>query len=144
MDFQHLMNLFAVAMVSLLAAISPGPDFAIVVRNSLVYSRKSGFWTVCGVGVGLIAHLFYTVVGIALLVQQSPVAYACMKYVGVSYLFYLGVSCIVGSFKKGNSVELDATKAIEDISPWKAFQEGFFTNLLNPKAMLFFLSLFSQ
>lgn len=51
-------NLLAVAAVSLLAAVSPGPDFCIVVRNSLSYSRKAGFWTAFGVSLALVVHLY--------------------------------------------------------------------------------------
>lgn len=139
-----LSSLFAVAAVSLLAAISPGPDFFIVLKNSLSYSRRLGFFTSWGVALALIVHLAYTLVGIGVLIAESPLIYSFIKYVGVGYLFYLGLTSVISSFKKQTSLELDYTKAVNPISPYKAFSQGFLTNLLNPKAALFYVSLFSQ
>jgi len=80
-------NLLAVAVISLFAAISPGPDFFIVLRNSLSYSRKAGFLTALGVSLALIVHLTYTLVGLGVLIAESPVLYSLLKYTGVAYLF---------------------------------------------------------
>jgi RhtB (resistance to homoserine/threonine) family protein len=139
-----LSSLLAVAVVSLLAAISPGPDFFIVLKNSLSYSRRAGFLTACGVALALFFHLFYTVVGIGVLIAESPFIYALMKYVGVAYLFYLGLSSLMASFKKPSSLDLDYTQSTQQISSKTALLQGFLTNLLNLKAALFFISLFSQ
>lgn len=137
-------SLLAVAAVSLLAAISPGPDFFIVLRNSLSYSRKAGLLTACGVSLALIVHLFYTLVGIGVLIAESPFFYSLLKYTGVAYLFYIGLNGLISSFKKTPSLDIDYTKSSAQISLSEAFMQGFLTNLLNPKAALFFISLFSQ
>jgi RhtB (resistance to homoserine/threonine) family protein len=137
-------NMLAVAVVSLLAAISPGPDFFVVLRNSLVYSRRSGFMTTFGVVTALIAHLTYTLVGIGMLIAESPFIYAVIKYVGVAYLFYLGSKGLISSFKKSTPLELEYAHAKVDLPARTAFTQGFLTNLLNPKCALFFVSLFSQ
>lgn len=144
MDAQNLRDLLVIGSVSLLAAISPGPDFLIVVRNNLVYSRRSGYFTALGVSLALIIHLFYTLVGIGVLIAESPLIYNLIKYAGILYLFYLGVTSIYSSFKKTEELGLKYTKAEKDLLPLKAIQQGFFTNLLNPKCALFFISLFSQ
>ncbi len=83
-------SMLAVAVVSLLGAISPGPDFFIVLRNSLVYSRKNGLMTACGVSVALFAHLTYTFVGIAVLIKESPFTYSLLTTIGAVYLLYIG------------------------------------------------------
>lgn len=137
-------NLLAVAVVSLLAAISPGPDFFIVLRNSLSYSRKSGLLTAFGVSLALIVHLSYTLVGLGVLIAESPFLYTLLKYVGVGYLFYIGSSGLISSFRNSKGVDLEYTKSINEISSFKALRQGFLTNLLNPKAAIFFISLFSQ
>ena len=93
-----LASLFAVAIVSLLAAVSPGPDFFVVLRNSLSYSRKAGLLTALGVSLALTVHLFYTLVGIGVLIAESPFLYSLLKYVGVGYLFYIGLSSLISSF----------------------------------------------
>ena len=139
-----ILNLSAIASISLLAAVSPGPDFFIVVKNSLSYSRKSGLMTALGVSLALIFHLAYTLVGLAVLVAESPRAYTFIKYVGVCYLFYLGISSIIASFKKVASLDLEPSKLINQQSNMKSLRQGFLTNLLNPKAAVFFISLFSQ
>jgi len=137
-------SFLAVALVSLIAAISPGPDFFIVFRNSLVYSRKAGFLTAFGVSTAIIVHLSYTLVGIGILIAESPFLYAILKYSGVTYLFYIGLKGIISSFKPSSSVVVDYKHSLNDISALTAFMQGFWTNLLNPKAAIFFISLFSQ
>lgn len=137
----HLSQLIAVAVVSLVAAISPGPDFFIVLKNSLSYSRRAGLFTTLGVAVALTFHLTYTLVGIGVLIAESPLFYTGLKYIGVAYLFYLGVSSLISSFK---NTYPDVEYAHSTCTPFSAFSQGFLTNLLNPKAAFFFISLFSQ
>jgi RhtB (resistance to homoserine/threonine) family protein len=144
MDMQNISNLLLVALVSLLAAISPGPDFLIVVRNNLVYSRKVGFLTSLGVSIALIIHLSYTLIGIGVLIAESVFLYNLIKYAGVLYLFYLGVSSVRASFKVSNQMDLQYARAKEELSTITAIKQGFLTNLLNPKCAMFFVSLFSQ
>lgn len=137
-------DLLAVAAVSLLAAVSPGPDFAIVLRNSLSYSRGAGLLTALGVSLALIVHLSYTLIGLGVLIAESPFLYTLIKYTGVAYLFYLGLSGLISSFKQPSALDVKATHFLNKISPFKALSQGFLTNLLNPKAAMFFISLFSQ
>lgn len=137
-------SLLTVALVSLIAAISPGPDFCIVLKNSLSHSRKAGFLTALGVSAALIIHLTYTLLGIGIVIAESPFFYAVIKYAGVGYLFYIGLSSIISSFKKMPSIKLDIVRSELRMSSWNAFWQGFLTNLLNPKAAIFFISLFSQ
>ena len=138
---ETILNLSAVALVSLVAAISPGPDFFIVLKNSLS-SRKAGLFTALGVSLALIFHLTYTLIGIGVLIAENPFIYSLIKYIGVGYLFYLGFSSWKSSFKI--SSQLDLTAKTDSMIPSAALKQGFFTNLLNPKCALFFISLFSQ
>lgn len=140
----HFASLATVAIVSLIAAISPGPDFFIVLRNSLSYSRKAGLLTALGVSLALIIHLTYTMVGIGVLIAESQLAYNIIKYVGVIYLLYLGFSSLKSSFKKASEINLHYAKDNLQISSTTALSQGFLTNVLNPKCALFFISLFSQ
>jgi RhtB (resistance to homoserine/threonine) family protein len=140
----HLTSLLAVAVVSLIAAISPGPDFFIVLKNSLSYSRKAGVLTALGVSVALVFHLSYTIMGIGIILAESPFIYNLIKYTGVAYLFYIGLNSWISSFKSSPSLDLAQAKLLKDLSSTGAFRQGFLTNLLNPKAAIFFISLFSQ
>ncbi|CAB3939960.1 hypothetical membrane protein [Pseudomonas knackmussii B13] len=64
-------ELIAVVTITLLAVISPGPDFATVTRNSLMLSRRAGVLTALGIGLGILVHITYTLIGVGLLIQQS-------------------------------------------------------------------------
>lgn len=140
-----LLSLSTVAVVSLLAAISPGPDFFIVLKNSLGCSRRAGFLTAFGVATALIIHLTYTLVGIGVLIAESPMVYRGITYVGAAYLFYIGISAVIASFKKPVSlIGSEFTSPHNHMSDFTAFKQGFLTNALNPKCAVFFISLFSQ
>jgi len=136
-------NFFAVGVISLIAAISPGPNFCIVLRNSLFDSRKAGLLTAFGVSLGSIVHLFYTLVGIGILIHKSPALYLMIKYIGAAYLFYLGLTVWISSFKNSAGMH-HGTGSVIPISSLKAVSQGFLTTILNPRAALFYISLFSQ
>lgn len=133
--------MLTVAIVSLLAAISPGPDFFIVLRNSLVHSRTAGMMTACGIAAALIIHLAYTFVGIGFIIAESPSLYSLLTKLGAAYLLYIGCRCL---FSRASQENTSYQKAVKTLSPRAAFIRGFLTNVLNPKCALFFISLFSQ
>ncbi len=137
-------GLLAIATLSLLAAISPGPDFFVVLKNSIVSSRREGFYTALGVSIALIVHLTYTLAGIGIVIAESPSVYTAIKYTGAAYLLYIGAKGFIGSFKKEDTTEESYIKGAQQLTPTTAFMQGFLTNLLNPKCALFFVSLFSQ
>lgn len=122
------------------AVASPGPDFIMVVKNSLSYSRKTGVYTALGIGSGIIVHILYTFLGIGLLIKESPSIFNIIKYLGAAYIIYLGVM----SFR-AESCQKKLILASEgrNISAFKAFRIGFITNALNVKASMFFLGLFT-
>jgi RhtB (resistance to homoserine/threonine) family protein len=129
-----------VTVINILGAVSPGPDFIVTVQNSIQHSRLKGFLTGLGVACGLLIHISYCAAGIGLIISTSPWLFSLFKIAGSSYLIWLGISSILS---KSHSKEVDETGEKTMISNRKAFRTGLFTNLLNPKAMLFFLSLFT-
>ncbi|MGF1879264.1 LysE family transporter [Photobacterium frigidiphilum] len=138
---QYLTELLAVISITILTIVTPGPDFVVVARNSLTYSRRSGVLTAIGVASAVWIHIFYTLAGIGLLLSKSILLFSIVKYLGAAYLIYLGVSCIKSN---GDLTEFTGSKCSKSISGFKSFQMGFFNNVLNPKATLFFVSLFTQ
>jgi len=130
-----------IAIAHLFAVASPGPDFAVVLRQCVTGGTRAGIWTSLGVGSGILLHVSYCLLGVALLLTQSPAFFNAMKFVGAAYLIYLGVQSIKLSFKKAHS-EVVAT-TLTDVEPRRAFVLGFLTNGLNPKATIFFLALFT-
>lgn len=130
----------SVLLIHLMAVMSPGPDFIMALRNSLTYSRKTGIYTAIGFGFGIGVHVLYCVFGLALIISTSTIAFNIIKYLGVTYLAYIGVMSIVS---KNSKIEIGKQHHLADISAIKAIRMGFLTNVLNPKATLFFLSLFT-
>ncbi len=129
-----------VTLIHLLAVISPGPDFVVAVKNSLTYGRKTGIWTAIGIGLGIGVHLIYCMAGLALLISQSILLFSIIKFIGAGYLIYIGVSSILA---KSSKIEVVADEMKPAMSPMQAVWNGFLTNVLNPKATMFFLSLFT-
>ncbi len=137
---EYLPQFLTIAIVHLLAVASPGPDFAIVVRQSITYGKITALWTSLGVGTGILLHVMYSLLGIGVVVSQSILAFTIMKFMGAAYLMYIGWKAL--RTKPGGSRIL-AGKGQEIPTIRKAFWTGFLTNGLNPKATLFFLSLFT-
>lgn len=137
----YWMEFLTVALVHLLAVASPGPDFAVVVRESVNRGQRSGSWTAIGVGAGILVHVAYSLLGIGLIVSQSIMLFNLFKWLAAAYLFYLGYQALRAkptALADGPSSSLQAP-----LSKGRAFSVGFVTNGLNPKATLFFLSLFT-
>ena len=132
-------ELIAVITITLLAIISPGPDFAMVTRNSLLLSRRAGVLTALGIGLGVLVHVTYTLLGVGLLIQKSPWLFSTLKLVGAIYLIYLGVK-MLRTKPRGGQAESPAAP----LSDLAALRTGFLTNALNPKTTLFTVSLFMQ
>lgn len=136
-QFTLLLPLIILVFISL---ISPGPDFAITVKNSLVYSRRSGLLTALGISLGSLIHISYTLLGLGLLITKKPLLLHIIQYIGAGYLFYIGLKNLR---VRPNTDKLGSYTTSIDLKPIEAFFNGFITNLFNPKAMLFFISLFS-
>jgi RhtB (resistance to homoserine/threonine) family protein len=126
--------------VFVIAAITPGADFACVTRESVMYGRRAGILAAGGVGSAIMFHVTYTVLGIGLLVAQSIIAFTIIKWAGAAYLVWLGVQSIRAPTPAALAIEATAR---EPRAPSRSFAIGAMTNLLNPKATLFFVSLFS-
>jgi len=142
----YLTQWLALTLVVFLAAISPGPDFVVSVRNSLVYNRRAGIFTAFGFGLSILIHVAYTVLGIAAIIAQSILLFNLIKYAGAAYLIYLGIQAwrSKGMGEAALEKALHNKESHKNLSDWSALRSGFLTNLLNPKATMFFLAVFSQ
>ena len=131
---------FAKIMVAhLLAVASPGPDFALVVRQSLAHGRQTAVWTSIGIGSAILLHVTYSLLGIGLLLKSSVLAFTLLKYTGAAYLTWMGVQAL-RSQPRDAAAEI-AGKEAGAPSARAAWGKGFLTNALNPKVTLFFLAL---
>jgi len=89
--FSAWVTIFA---VSLVAVVTPGPDFALTLRNSLAYSRRAGLYTAVGVGAGNLVHATYSLIGIGAVISKSILLFNILKWVGAAYLIYVGIKSL--------------------------------------------------
>ena len=132
-----------VALAHLVAVASPGPDFAMVLRQSITFGRRPAIWTSIGIGTGIFLHVAYSILGIGLLVRSSVLAFNILKWLGAIYLAWIGQKALRARPFVNSAAAADATLAQAMPDRRAAFVTGFLTNALNPKATLFFVSLFS-
>ena len=137
MNYFNEFILIAVAMQ--MALISPGPDLMVTLKQTINYGKKYAYISSMGIGFGILVHLLYTFLGLELILRVFPQFLTFMKICGALYLIYLGIS----SFKNSaEDIKIVSNQAVE-YSYKKSFITGFVCNVLNPKATLFFVSIFT-
>ena len=125
----------AFGLIHLVALVSPGPDFVVACRNSLLYSRTIGIYTAVGFGLGICVHISYAVFGLSWLIANNELIFTVIQYLGAFYLMLIGIQSL-RSFQ--SQIGQEPATASSRISPFRAVRIGFITNVLNPKATLFF------
>lgn len=141
--FSHYwLEFLTIASVHLLAVASPGPDFAIVLKHSISYGRRAAMYTSIGIGVGILVHVAYSLLGIGLLIKNTPGVFTLLSYAAAAYLLYIGWGALKSKPQVADLQEPNHL-SVRSIADKKAFLVGFLTNGLNPKATLFFLSVFA-
>lgn len=127
----------AVILITILAVVSPGADFAIVTKNSYLYGRKIGILTSLGIALGVLVHVTYTLIAVEFVMTYTPQILNIFKYIGAIYLIYIGYK----TFTQKPVFDSDALKVLNS---FQALKYGFFTNALNPKTTLFVISTYTQ
>jgi len=139
----------AVGVITLLAVISPGPDFAMITRLTLRGGRRAGLLGALGIACGIAVHLSYTLIGLGVLLAGQQWLLTTLRYLGAGYLIWLGLAAFwpdIRAWVRGQprpaqqSIDTDNSTT----QPAKALWLGFGTNALNPKTMLFIVAIFSQ
>ncbi|MEK9176830.1 MAG: LysE family translocator [Patescibacteria group bacterium] len=138
MDF--LSGFLVVTVIAIFGVISPGPDTAIIVKNSITRSRKDGIWTAAGIVVGNVVYVTLALMGFGAVLTSSVTLFTLVKLCGALYLVFLGLNLIFSKRQELPS-ESGALRR-EDLSA--SFREGLITNFGNPKFMVFVLALFTQ
>lgn len=132
-------ELLAVATITILAVISPGPDFAMVTRNSYLFGRRTGLLCALGIALGVQVHVAYTMFGVSLLIAHAHGLLTVIKLVGAGYLIWIGWQTLRN--RTALTVDVSAAPAISGAA---ALRMGFLTNALNPKTTLFVVSVYTQ
>jgi RhtB (resistance to homoserine/threonine) family protein len=136
-------ELLAVAVITILAVISPGADFAMVTRNSLLHGRRAGVLCAVGIALGVQVHVFYTMFGVGLLITHAPALLHGIKLVGAAYLVWIGWKTLTAKVRPDNETTT-AAAAAHTLPTAAALRMGFLTNALNPKTTLFVVSTYTQ
>lgn len=140
----YLIELLSLMAIFAFAIVSPGADLAMVMRQAIVHGRGQAIITSFGIGAALMVHVSYTILGLGLVISQSIYLFNLVKWLGVAYLLYIGIKALRAGKTDVTAATGDVTTAPrQQQSALKAFTLGFAANALNPKAVFFFLSIFS-
>ena len=145
-------NLAAFLGISLIVIITPGPDTALTIRNTLVGGRRTGIATGAGVVSGLATWTVATSAGLAALIVASQPLFTAIRLIGAAYLVFLGIQALVVAFRTRPTEPLspsphsrgEGRARAQRLSPFTGYRQGIFSNLSNPKIVVFFLSLLPQ
>jgi threonine/homoserine/homoserine lactone efflux protein len=129
--------------VSALVIVTPGPDTALTIRNSLLGGRRAGIFTAAGVSTGQLVWAVATSAGLAALLTASEPAFVALRLAGAAYLVYLGLHSFVTA-ARGKGAIPPAAAERELLQPRAAYRQGVLSNLGNPKMAVFFTSLLPQ
>ena len=150
MEFWH--GFLLITSVHLLAAASPGPDFVLVSRETLAKGRRTGLICSLGITLGLAVHIIYSVLGLAAVIAHSQPLLTAIKWLGGAYLIYLGWQGIGAKSKQPvetttftNNIKSNSNSNVTDKteSSFATLRRGFFCNVFNPKAPVYFVAIFT-
>jgi RhtB (resistance to homoserine/threonine) family protein len=140
-----LVGWLTVALLSGLAIVSPGPNYAVTLKYSLLHSRRAGIWSAVGVAGGNLVHVVLSLLGLAVVVSQSVLLLSTLKWVGTAYLVYLGLKSLrAGKYEADGTEQTGGTEGSGGKSAGRVLRSSFLVSTLNPKVTLFYLVLFTQ
>lgn len=135
-----LPNFILFALVALMLNITPGNDMIFVISRSLSYGTKVGIYAALGIGLGCFVHIFASVVGLSVIIQQSEILFNTIRYAGAAYLIFIGIKSLM---EKPSTMIFNQNKNDKNTN-LKILRQGIITNVLNPKVSLFFLAFLPQ
>ena len=140
-------NYLGFILAAILLNLTPGTDSMYIITRSVSQGQTAGVYSVLGITSGILVHTLLAALGLSVLLANSPTAFMIVKYIGASYLCYLGLKMLLS--KNSNSVtnhlskdqDVTSQKAVDG---WQIYKQGVLTNTFNPKVALFFLAFFPQ
>jgi threonine/homoserine/homoserine lactone efflux protein len=132
-------DLFLFVAAGLLLNLTPGPDTALVIGQSMRHGAKGGVLAALGISAGCFVHISAAAIGLSALLLTSALAFTVIKWIGVCYLCYVGLRMLFAQETKSSQAVGNPPKPSKSI-----FRQGFLTNALNPKVALFFLAFLPQ
>ena len=139
----HILNFEAFLVAIALLTITPGIDTVLVIKNTSRSGGKDGVLTSLGICLGLFVHATFSAVGISAILLQSAELFLAMKWVGAAYLIWLGMGGLKAAIKGHAGIAIGDTD-VRSFSVRRSLQEGFLSNVLNPKTAVFYLAFLPQ
>jgi RhtB (resistance to homoserine/threonine) family protein len=141
MNSQMLVFLTIAAVLT----VTPGADMALVTKNVITRGRAAGFMSTLGIALGCLIHATLSGLGLSVILNRSAALFEMVKLAGAVYLLYIGASSLWSAVRGEHGPSPSAgPKEASDERRLRSFAEGLFTNLLNPKVALFYLTFLPQ
>ncbi|MBI4903796.1 MAG: LysE family translocator [Acidobacteria bacterium] len=136
---------WAFVPIAALLTITPGADTALVVRSTLSRGRMPAVCTVLGICLGCLVHSIASAMGLSIILSRSAAAFETVKFIGAAYLVWIGVQSLRAWWSGAAGASFTPSNGLTVRSSlWVSFSEGLFTNLLNPKVAIFYLTFLPQ
>ncbi len=133
-------SILTLITIMFFAMMSPGPDMFLLIKNGICYSRRNAILTVVGITTGLLFHMSLAILGLAIVISSNEIIFTVLRYLGAFYLLFIGIQALR---EKAGEIEFESYTFL-NVSAARAYLDGLFCNLLNVKATLFILSVFTQ
>jgi len=145
----QLASYFDASLLTFLVAItllsmSPGIDTVVVIRNTMRGGRIDGLVTSFAICCGLFVHALVSAAGISFILLQSATLFTLLKWIGAAYLIWLGVKSLRAAWSKSPGSIKISTEPMEPVALTQSFREGFLSNVLNPKTIVFYMAFLPQ
>lgn len=140
-------NYLGFIIAAILLNLTPGTDSMYIITRSMAQGQTAGFYSVLGITSGVLVHTLLASLGLSVLLANSPTAFMIVKYIGASYLCYLGFKMLTSKQQPLIADSLSEDKQLataKSTNHWQIYQQGVLTNVFNPKVALFFLAFFPQ
>ena len=140
-------NYLGFVMAAILLNLTPGSDSMYIITRSISQGQTAGLYSVLGIISGILVHTLLAALGLSVLLANSPTAFMIVKYIGASYLCYLGVKILMSKKQPllaSNLLEEEKMVTARQLDRWQIYKQGVLTNIFNPKVALFFLAFFPQ
>ena len=133
-------NYWGFVLAGFILNLTPGADTMYILTRSIAQGRRAGVYSVLGITSGTVIHTTFAAFGLSIILAKSALAFNIIKYIGIVYLVYLGIKMIA---EKNNLFD-NSQQNIGNTDLFKIYRQGLYTNVLNPKVALFFLSFLPQ
>ncbi|WP_348549230.1 LysE family translocator [Psychrobacter sp. KFRI-CH2-11] len=140
-------NYLGFVLAAILLNLTPGTDTMYIITRSVSHGSVAGFYSVLGIISGILVHTVFAALGLSIILINSPLAFTIVKYIGASYLCYLGIKMLMSkqpSLLANHLPKSSPSAPANSIAHWQIYKQGVLTNVFNPKVALFFLAFFPQ